>query len=112
MNNILSEFKKVCSYSELKEKVGKKFFVDDVEIAIFKVENEIFAVSNICPHQKTHLIHEGLVENCKVICPVHGWEFDLKTGQLPSNRKGLNTYEVEVINDNVYVKAKKDEYKW
>lgn len=108
----MNEFKKICTVNELKENSGKKFFVDDIEIALFKINGEIFAVSNICPHQKTHLIYEGFVENCKVICPVHGWEFDLRTGELAKGRKGLDIYEVKVIDVDVYVKAEQKELKW
>jgi NAD(P)H-dependent nitrite reductase small subunit len=105
-------FTKLCKYDELKEKSGKRFFVDDVEIALFKVNNEIFALSNICPHQKTHLMHEGFIEDDKVICPIHGWQFELSTGNLAPGRKGLDSYEVKIIGDEIYVKVIKKELKW
>lgn len=112
MNNLLEGYSKVCSYNELKEKVGKRFFVDDVEIALFKVDGNIFALSNICPHQKTHLMHEGFIEEGKVVCPVHGWKFDLSTGNLAPGRKGLDSYDVKVVNNDVLVKVTKKEPKW
>jgi NAD(P)H-dependent nitrite reductase small subunit len=105
-------FTKLCKYDELKEKSGKRFFVDDVEIALFKVNNEVFALSNICPHQKTHLMHEGFIEDDKVICPIHGWQFELSTGNLAPDRKGLDSYEVKIIGDEIYVKVIKKELKW
>ncbi len=105
-------FTKLCKYAELKEKSGKRFFVDDVEIALFKVNNEVFALSNICPHQKTHLMHEGFIEDDKVICPIHGWQFELSTGNLAPDRKGLDSYEVKIIGDEIYVKVIKKELKW
>ncbi len=105
-------FVKVCNYSDLKEKVGKRFFVDDIEIALFKVDGSVYAISNICPHQKTHLMHEGLIENGKVICPVHGWEFELSTGNLANDRKGLTIYDIKVVNNEIYVKVTKKELKW
>lgn len=105
-------FVKVCNYSDLKEKIGKRFFVDDVEIALFKVDGSVYAISNICPHQKTHLMHEGLIENGKVICPVHGWEFELNTGNLANDRKGLTTYDVNVVNKEIFVKVTKKELNW
>jgi len=112
MTNLLEGYSKVCSYNELKEKVGKRFFVDDVEIALFKIDGNIFALSNICPHQKTHLMHEGFIEEGKVVCPVHGWKFDLSTGNLALGRKGLDSYDVKVVNNDVFVKVTKKEPKW
>lgn len=105
-------FTKICKYEDLKEKSGKRFFVEDVEIALFKVNKEIYALSNICPHQKTHLMHEGFIEEDKVICPIHGWQFELSTGNLAPGRKGLDTYEVKIIGDDIYVKVIKKELKW
>ena len=112
MTKIPEGFKKVCNLSELKEKIGKQIFADDVEIALFKVEGEVYALSNICPHQQTHLIYEGLIEDCKVICPVHGWEFELKTGNLAQNRRGLQSYEVKIIDNEVFVKILDRRLNW
>lgn len=112
MINTLEGFIKVCSYKDLKEKIGKRFFIDDVEIALFKVNGEVYALNNICPHQKTHLMHEGFIEDSQVICPVHGWKFNLLDGNLAPGRKGLDSYEVKVINDEIHVKVIKKELKW
>lgn len=110
--NAVDGFSKVCKYSGLKEKIGKRFFVDDVEIAVFKVDGEIYALNNICPHQKSHLIYDGFIEEGKVICPVHGWQFELKTGNLAQGRKGLDVYEVKLVDDDVYVRILKKNLKW
>ena len=29
-----------------------------------------------CPHLGAHLGHGGVVENCEIVCPFHGWRFD------------------------------------
>lgn len=112
MKNLLDGYSKVCSYDELKEKIGKRVFVDDFEIALFKVDGNVYAFSNICPHQKTHLMHEGFIEDGNVFCPIHGWKFDLATGNLAPGRKGLDTYSVKVIENEVFVKVVKKELKW
>lgn len=110
--NILEGFSKVCKYSELKDKIGQRFFIEDVEIAVFKVDEKIYALNNICPHQKSHLIYDGFIEDGKVTCPAHGWQFDLASGNLAPGRKGLDTYEVKIINDEIYVKVIRKELKW
>lgn len=110
--NQLEEFVKICKVNDLKENIGKRFLVDDVEVAVFKVNGEVYALSNICPHQHTHLIYEGFVENGKVACPLHGWEFDLKTGNMAEGRKGLNCFNVKVIDGEVFVKVFKKEFNW
>jgi nitrite reductase/ring-hydroxylating ferredoxin subunit len=112
MKKIPEGFTKICKLSDLKEEQGKQFFIDDVEIAVFKVQDNIYSLSNICPHQKTHLMHEGFIEKGMVGCPIHGWMFDLKTGNLAGGRKGLTSFETLVIDNEVYVKVIKKEPNW
>ena len=105
-------FKKVCKISNLREKEGQRFIIDDVEVALFMVNGKIHALSNICPHQHAALIYDGFIEDGCVVCPAHGWKFDLITGNQAGNRRGLDTYEVDIIDQDVYVKVKKKELKW
>ncbi len=97
-------FVKICKIYDLKEEEGKQFFVDDVEIALFKINNKVYAISNICPHQKTHLMYDGIIENGYVICPLHGWKFNLKDGRLPNGSRGIPVYEVKLIGDDLFVR--------
>ena len=105
-------FTKLCKITELKENHGKRFLVDDVEVAVFKIGEEVFALSNICPHQHTALIYDGFVENEFVVCPAHGWMFNLKTGKQPTGSRGLDSYPVKIIDDEVYVLVTKKELNW
>ena len=105
-------FRKVCSVSDLKERVGKRFIIEDIEVAVFKVDSEIFALNNICPHKQTHLIYDGFIEDESVICPAHGWSFNLRTGRKPSGSRGLDTYPVKIINNDVYIKALPKKMRW
>jgi nitrite reductase/ring-hydroxylating ferredoxin subunit len=108
----LEGFTKISSVENLKESTGKRFFIDDIEIAVFKVDGEIYALSNICPHQHTPLIYDGFIEDGCVVCPAHGWIFNLKTGKMPAERKGLDSYPVKVIDGDVFVKVIKKELNW
>ena len=108
----IQEFTKLCKCSDLKEKIGRRFIIDDVEVALFKVDGKIYALNNICLHQKAAIIYDGFIEDEKVTCPAHGWQYDLKTGKIPNGVKGLHTYEVEIVDDDVYVKIFKKILKW
>ena len=106
------EFQNVCSLNQLKDREGKRFIVNDVDIAVFKVDDEVFALSNICPHQHTALIYDGFIENEYITCPVHGWMFNLKTGKTPAGTNGLDYYDVKIIDDQVYVKVTRKKMNW
>lgn len=107
-----NSFVKICKVSDLKDRSGKRFIVNEVDIAVFKVDGEIYALSNICPHQHTALIYDGFIEENCVVCPAHGWEFQLKTGNMKTGRKGLDSYPVEVRDDEVYIKVFQKRYNW
>jgi nitrite reductase/ring-hydroxylating ferredoxin subunit len=105
-------YTKVCRVSELKENQGKRFLINDVDIAVFKVNDEIFVVGNVCPHQHTTIIYDGIIEDGCVVCPAHGWMFNLKTGRQPTGARGLDTFPVKIINDEVFAIVKAKELKW
>lgn len=102
----------ICKKGELKEGVGKRFFVNETDIAVFMLRGEVLAVSNVCPHQHSAIIYDGFIEDDFVVCPAHGWMFNLRTGKTASDCKGLDTYEVEIEADKVFVKVKKKSYNW
>jgi nitrite reductase/ring-hydroxylating ferredoxin subunit len=116
---IEQNFYKVCRLSDLRDRVGKRFIIpasdnsgDEIEVALFKVDDEVYALSNICPHQHTALIYDGFIEKNCVVCPAHGWMFELKTGKQPTGAKGLDVYPVKIENGEVYVAAYSKKFNW
>ena len=96
---------KVANKSEIKEGQGKLVNFQNKEIAIFTIGGQFFAIDNSCLH-KGGSLSEGFLEETSVTCPLHGWQFDLKTGQniMPGIGK-LNTYKVIVENEEVFIEA-------
>lgn len=67
------------------------------EIALVHSEEGFFAVDDICTHAEVSL-SEGTLKGCLLECPMHGAEFDVRSGEaksLPAT-KPLATYEVFV----------------
>ena len=62
-------FTKICSVHDIEEDSGKRFIINETEIAVIKSDGKIFALSNICPHQQTALIYDGIIEDGCVVCP-------------------------------------------
>jgi nitrite reductase (NADH) small subunit len=62
-------------------------------IALFNVDGEFYAISDMCPHAGGPL-SEGWVEDGEVTCPWHGWSFKLKSGGGMSD--GVERYRVHV----------------
>ncbi len=108
----LDGFHRVCSVNDLEERKGKRFILSDTEIAIFLVNKKIYALSNICPHQHSALIYDGFLEDEFVVCPAHGWKFNLKTGNTPHGGRGLQTYETKLVGNDVFVKIGEKKFSW
>jgi nitrite reductase/ring-hydroxylating ferredoxin subunit len=53
--------------------------VGGLDVALFRRGNEVLAIGNECPHQGGSL-SDAMVEGDIAICPLHGWEFDLRSG--------------------------------
>lgn len=74
------EFVEIASASELPN--GERLFVDlgDKPIVIFNIAGQYFAIGDVCTHDDGPL-GDGLIEGNHVVCPRHGAEFDIRTGQ-------------------------------
>jgi len=105
-------FTKICSVLDIEENAGKRFIINETEIAVFKSNGNIFALSNICPHQQTALIYDGFIEEGCVVCPAHGWKFDLRTGNKKSGSRSLDSYEVKIVDEIIYVKVVPKKFNW
>ena len=73
--------------------------------AVFKLDGEIHVLNGECPHRGAALA-EGCVENGRVFCPLHGWEFELRSGECVTNpAKPVRSYLVTIADGQVWVDA-------
>lgn len=77
------EFVSVGPVDELRD--GERFFVEieDLEIVVFRIAGEFFAIADLCSHDDGPL-GEGEMENHDVVCPRHGAHFDVRSGKAVS----------------------------
>lgn len=76
---------------------GRRIVIGDEEIAVFRTrDGGVHAVQATCPHLGGELA-DGIVGAGKVSCPLHGYSFELATGEPVKNPcAALRTYPVEV----------------
>lgn len=99
--------------------------VDGVEVGVVRYGGEFYAIANRCCHQAgpvaEGLVRERLVaewpgpgereterfgDRPAVSCPMHGWEYDLETGEhLGDGDVAVETFDVTVEDGVVYVLA-------
>lgn len=95
--------------------------IDGVEIAVFRHDDEFYALANYCPHQGGPLCEgelQGKVcldddewswtyddNETYLACPWHGWLFDITTGEsVDHETQAVPTYEVTISDGEVYVR--------
>jgi pyruvate oxidase len=77
-------------------------------VCMANVDGTYAALDNRCPHQGGPL-GEGSIENGWLRCPWHGWDYDPLTGKPPGGYDdGVETFDVEVRDDGVYVAFPED----
>lgn len=91
--------------SELKDKGLVRLAHPPFDVLVTWVEGEVFAIEDACNHAGASLA-EGWLEGDCVVCPMHAYVFELRTGRL-ARPKGLcgdqRTYEARIEGDLVVV---------
>ena len=97
-------FVKVAQASQLAPGKAIRVEIDDEPIAIFNVDGDLYAIGDTCSHEEASLAEGDVFGTC-VECPLHGAEFDLKTGRprtLPAVTP-VPTYAVKVEGGDIMV---------
>src|SRR5262245_2071052 len=94
---------KVLELSALKPDTPGLATVAGQDVAVFRRGDEVFAIGNECPHQGGSLC-DGMIEGDIVVCPLHGWEFDLRTAAcMTVPGESVPRYQVSVEDGWVYL---------
>ena len=93
---------KVLDTDELPEGRVKPVTCRHRTLCMTRHDGRFGALDNHCPHQGGPL-GEGSIENGLLRCPWHGWDYDPITGKAPGYDDGVETFQVEVRDDGVWV---------
>jgi 3-phenylpropionate/trans-cinnamate dioxygenase ferredoxin subunit len=99
---------RVCAETDLAEGEIKAFILRGKSILFARKNGRIFALDDVCSHDGAHL-RDGDIVGGNIQCARHGGRFDLETGeatQMPAV-VGIESYNVEVKDGDVYVFLKK-----
>jgi nitrite reductase/ring-hydroxylating ferredoxin subunit len=114
----------VCEVVDFPESGRKVVDCDGFEVGVFRLGEEYFAWHNYCPHiggpvcqgRMLPLALEAVEPDgtstgrvfsktqMNIICPWHGFEFDIRTGAHPTDRRfRLRRVPVRVVDGAIYV---------
>jgi nitrite reductase/ring-hydroxylating ferredoxin subunit len=77
---VLASHDEVSLLDDLLEGKIIRRFIDDQWICVTKYEQQLFAFKDKCPHSGASFLR-GTCEEGKIVCPLHRYGFDLKTGR-------------------------------
>jgi len=78
--------------------------VDDLLLAVYNLNGEIFVTDDRCTHGPG-MLSDGCIEDGKIECDFHGGEFDIRTGEAVTApcMVPIKTYTSIVENDKVFI---------
>ncbi|MEQ8763238.1 MAG: Rieske (2Fe-2S) protein [Planctomycetota bacterium] len=82
---------------DIPEEGGKALKMGGRAIVLFRSGDQVHAFDDSCPHQDAPM-SGGMLEGNDVVCPWHGWRFDVETGHcdlIPEKRLVVHATEVE-----------------
>ena len=96
----------ISEANEFQEGRAKIFCIDKERIAVYKHENKLYAIHNVCKHQGGPLGEGKILDGC-ITCPWHGYQYLPHNGQSPPPfKEKVSTYDVRVREGKVFVNPK------
>ena len=94
---------KVAKTKDVPVNTGLAVEAEGQAIALYKVDGQVYAIDGVCPHAGAALA-EGSLNGCLIMCPWHGWEFDVKTGKCDFNSDiQTKTFPVKEEKGEIYI---------
>lgn len=107
------QFFRVCKSVDVYENRGKRIEFpgdDDYVIAVFRYKGDLYCLWNICPHRHQDQIHNGIIKDGAVTCPLHGWTYNLHDGSNVIQRQGIKSLKsFDIFEEKGYVYIEKPE---
>ena len=99
----MSDFVSVADVASLPPGQGRTVQVRGRGFALYNCDGEFFALDDECPHRGGPL-GAGALENGQVVCPLHGWGFEVKTGACINRPdRPVKTYATRIVDGQVQI---------
>jgi nitrite reductase/ring-hydroxylating ferredoxin subunit/ferredoxin-thioredoxin reductase catalytic subunit len=92
----------VCRTEDLPAGQLRHVKIGKADIAIARVGDEFFALSNVCRHAFAPLA-DGVLEGYEVMCPWHGWRYDVRDGTTDHPDADVKTHPVAARDGLVFL---------
>lgn len=77
--------------------------VNGEKVCVVREKGEFYVLQNTCPHAGG-ILSGGWCKNEYIVCPIHRWEYSLKTGRGAQGQGDyIHIYPVEHRSDGIYI---------
>ena len=92
---------------------AKAIALDRFAIALFRIDDEFYAIKDACPHADYPLSKSSLVSRYTVMCSSHNWQFDIRDGhcvkighcgKAPPDLS-VRTFAVEIEGEDLWIRV-------
>ncbi len=95
----------VCRLVDIRDGRGRALTLKGNDLALMRSGDTVHALGGTCPHRGGQLA-DGMVVDGTAVCPLHLWDFDLRTGISPFNpADSVPVYRARVWRGTVQVDA-------
>ncbi|HYE07178.1 MAG TPA: nitrite reductase small subunit NirD [Planctomycetota bacterium] len=106
----IASWSEVCALDDIMPSSGVCALIDGRQIAIVRVADQVYALSNFDPFSRAMVLSRGIVGDAKgvpkIASPVYKQGFDLRTGRcLDDAGVRIPTYPCRVVDGRVQVQA-------
>lgn len=103
------DFYEVASLDDLPPGERLVLQLDDLEILVFNIAGELFAIGNVCSHDGNPL-DDGELRDKEIVCLRHGARFDVRTGEVMSLPAVIDipAYPVRVVDGKIEIGVPKE----
>jgi nitrite reductase (NADH) small subunit len=108
----INEFERIAGMDEVTPARPKRVMVGELEVVLFQIGDEIFAVENLCPHQQYSVFHQGVLDGYTITCPMHAWSFDVRSGKAVTGSGRIRTFELRVVGNEILIKNSETEQRF
>ncbi|PZX52707.1 Rieske (2Fe-2S) protein [Algoriphagus chordae] len=86
------------------EQAIHKIHVGELVVALVRIAEDFHAFQADCPHRGTSLFQGSIINQNEIICPLHEYRFDFKTGQVKAGSCGnLEVYPTELTEEGLKI---------
>lgn len=100
----------ICKLDDIAPNTGAAALINGIQIAIFRVGGQLFAISNHCPFSKANVLARGIIADIDgdacVAAPLYKQHFSLSSGQCHEDESvKVDCYEIRLRGEEIELKA-------